>query len=146
MDAKALDEDTNSDPVHSGSDLLSVPEAAKLLRVSPSTVWRWIDRGIVPAYRVGPKRVFIKREDVGAVPEQRSSPEPIRRKMTKAEQTRTLDALEHLKRLRDELTAARGGEPAPSSVELIREMREERTQHLESMLELGRKRAIDRHR
>jgi excisionase family DNA binding protein len=44
--------------------LLSVPEAAARLRVSPSTVWRWIDQGLLPAYRVGRKRVYLRPADL----------------------------------------------------------------------------------
>lgn len=47
-------------------DYYSVAEAAELLGVSPSTVWRWIDAGRLPAYRVGPKNIRIARADVEA--------------------------------------------------------------------------------
>ncbi len=42
----------------------TVPEAATLLRVSRSTIWRWIEAGRLRAYRVGPRNVRIKREDL----------------------------------------------------------------------------------
>src|SRR2546425_8418154 len=45
----------------------SVAEAALVLGVSPSTVWRWIDAGKLPAYRVGPKSIRIRRADLAAV-------------------------------------------------------------------------------
>lgn len=45
-------------------DYVSVPEAAKTLHVSPSTIWRWIDRGRLPAYRVGQRRIRLKKSDV----------------------------------------------------------------------------------
>ena len=55
---------------HPGSNetgrLVSVAEAAHLLDVSESTIWRWIRAGIIPAYRVGPKRVRLRVEDVRA--------------------------------------------------------------------------------
>jgi hypothetical protein len=60
--------------------------------------------------------------------------------MTEAERRRGLAALEELRKLREEPLAASDDEPAPSSVELIREMREERTRHLMSVLESGRDR------
>ena len=45
-------------------DYYTVPEAARLLRVSRSTVWRWIEAGRLRAYRVGPRNVRIKKEDL----------------------------------------------------------------------------------
>lgn len=45
-------------------DLVSVREAAGLLRVSESTVWRWINTGAMPSYRVGRKRVYLRRADL----------------------------------------------------------------------------------
>ena len=44
----------------------TVPQAAALLQVSPSTVWRWIQSGKLPAYRAGPKNIRIKKEDLAA--------------------------------------------------------------------------------
>jgi excisionase family DNA binding protein len=44
--------------------VLSVAEAAVLLGVSRSTVWRWIKSGKLPAYRVGHKTIRIKRADL----------------------------------------------------------------------------------
>jgi excisionase family DNA binding protein len=46
---------------------LSVPEAASKLGVSPSTVWRWIDNRILPAERVGPRKIRIREADLGLV-------------------------------------------------------------------------------
>ena len=45
--------------------LLSVSEAARTLGVSPSTIWRWIEAGKLPAYRIGPKKIRITKEDLG---------------------------------------------------------------------------------
>ncbi|MCC7352109.1 MAG: helix-turn-helix domain-containing protein [Anaerolineae bacterium] len=45
----------------------TVPEAAEMLEVSPSTVWRWIEAGRLPAQRVGPKNIRIRKEDLAAV-------------------------------------------------------------------------------
>lgn len=39
----------------------TVQEAAKLLKVSPSTVWRWIDAGRLRAHRVGARGIRIDR-------------------------------------------------------------------------------------
>ena len=45
----------------------TVPQAARLLRVSPSTIWRWIDAEKLSAYRVGPRAIRIKQEDLDAM-------------------------------------------------------------------------------
>ena len=47
-----------SDPlVESNTDrLLLVSEVAELLRVHPTTVKKWADKGLLPCYRLGPRR------------------------------------------------------------------------------------------
>jgi excisionase family DNA binding protein len=45
----------------------TVAEAALILHVSSSTVWRWIDSGILPAFRLGPKNIRIRKADLEAV-------------------------------------------------------------------------------
>jgi excisionase family DNA binding protein len=45
-------------------DYVSVAEAATLLKVDRSTVRRWIDRGRLPAYRVGQRYIRLKRSDL----------------------------------------------------------------------------------
>lgn len=49
------------------SQFYSVSAAARILDVSPSTVWRWIEGDKLPAYRVGPKKIRIKKEDLEAI-------------------------------------------------------------------------------
>ena len=49
------------------ADLLTVPEAAAALKVSPVTVSRWLRQGRLPAYRLGPRAVRIRRADLAAV-------------------------------------------------------------------------------
>src|SRR6266581_3385304 len=48
-------------------EFVSVAEAARRLRVSPSTVWRWIEADKLTAYRVGPKTIRIRRDDLEAL-------------------------------------------------------------------------------
>jgi excisionase family DNA binding protein len=48
-------------------DLLSTQEAAALLGVAAVTVNRWIRIGTLPAVRVGPRLVRVRREDLGAL-------------------------------------------------------------------------------
>ena len=53
--------------IASDNDLLTVPEAATVLKVSPVTVSRWLRQGRLPAYRLGPRAVRIRRSDLTAV-------------------------------------------------------------------------------
>ena len=46
------------------SPFYTVSEAARLLEVSPVTIWRWIESGRLPAYRLGPKNIRIRKEDL----------------------------------------------------------------------------------
>ncbi len=45
----------------------TVAEAAAVLDVSPSTVWRWIKANKLPAYRVGERSIRVKREDLARI-------------------------------------------------------------------------------
>jgi len=45
----------------------TVAEAARFLDVSPVTVWRWIEARKLEAYRVGPRQIRIREEDLLAV-------------------------------------------------------------------------------
>ena len=61
-DAPAFEEPRMANPLP--DDLLTVPETAELLKVSAVTVSRWLKQGRLPAYRVGPRAVRIRRADV----------------------------------------------------------------------------------
>ena len=125
-------------------DFYSVSQAAKLLGVSPSTVWRWIQSDRLPAYRVGPKNIRIKRQDLEKVVQPaRSAGKAVSMKelgpvgspltvrpLTEAERQRGFQALREAKQLRARILARRGGKPLSSSWELIREARDERAQQL----------------
>jgi excisionase family DNA binding protein len=54
----------------------TVAEAANQLDVSPATVWRWIEAQILPAYRIGPRRIRIRKEDLAQVIQRRQKLEP----------------------------------------------------------------------
>jgi excisionase family DNA binding protein len=65
----------------------TVPEAALLLQVSQATVWRWIEAGKLPAYRVGPRRIRIQKQDLITVIQ------PVQRRevaVVKEEEVRTI--------------------------------------------------------
>src|SRR3989304_2296808 len=47
--------------------LLTIADAARLLKVSVVTVKRWLKQGRLHAYRVGPRSIRIKREDLNAL-------------------------------------------------------------------------------
>lgn len=53
-------------------DYYTVAEAAKILNVSHSTVWRWIKAGKLPAYRAGGRNLRVRPTDLESLKE----PEP----------------------------------------------------------------------
>src|SRR5919197_3358462 len=46
------------------SDLLTVKEAASLLKVSPVTIKRYLKSGLLRAFHIGPRAIRIRREDL----------------------------------------------------------------------------------
>jgi excisionase family DNA binding protein len=46
------------------ADLLTIAEAAKLLKVSPAPLHRWLKDGRLRAYNVGPRAVRVHRADL----------------------------------------------------------------------------------
>lgn len=122
-------------------EYLTVAEAANLVRVSPSTIRRWIREGNLPAYRLGPRRVGLKRDDLSSLimpvrlvsepVHDESGPKRIKhRKLTPEEVQRGLEALERAQRHAKEMLARRNGVPFSDSVEIIHAMREERDRQL----------------
>lgn len=121
----------------------NVREAARYLGVNRSTVWRWIEAGRLTAYRVGPKAIRIKREDLDrvVVPSRSGSGAPVEPVAAapvggptvvplpnQALVQRRLQALARGRALRDATRTRRGGARLSPSWELIREAREERSQ------------------
>jgi excisionase family DNA binding protein len=118
-------------------DLLTLTEAATLLKVSVVTLRRWIKQGRLPAYHVGPRKVRIRRsdlahaftptsqEEVSAVPESITV-----RPLTDAEVAAQRQAIEESQAFIERLRAKRGGKPLDSSAPLIRRAREERSKQL----------------
>jgi excisionase family DNA binding protein len=119
---------------------LTIAQAAVQLSVHPSTIRRWIDRGRLPAYRLGEKRIGVRPSDLARLVSPRppgqghggdmaQSKRPVVPRLTKAEQRRGLQALAELERLSAAI-AARHGKLTPESWELINQSREERTRAL----------------
>jgi excisionase family DNA binding protein len=117
-----------------------VGQAAAHFSVHPSTIRRWIDRGRLPAYRLGEKRIGVRPSDLARL----VTPRPARldhgRRMgqpersaipplTKQQQRRGLQALAELERLSAAI-AARHGTLTPESWELLNQSRDERTRDL----------------
>jgi excisionase family DNA binding protein len=118
-------------------EMKSVHEAANLLRVSESTVWRYAAQDILPAYRVGKKRVMFRRSDLeGLLSRLRRRKQPVAanddlRLVPMFEGARSaVDAMTRAKEVRDRILARRGGIPVSDSWEDINEAREERTADL----------------
>jgi excisionase family DNA binding protein len=118
-------------------DLLTLTEAATLLKVSVVTLRRWIKQGRLPAYHVGPRKVRIKRsdltkaftptsqEEVSAVQESLTI-----KPLTDEEVSQGLAALKEADAVIAAIKERRGGKPISSSVPLIRRAREERSKQL----------------
>jgi excisionase family DNA binding protein len=122
-------------------EYLTVAEAATLLRVAPSTVRRWIRAGDVRAYRLGQRRIGLRRVDLdGLVRPVQPSAEHVMRmtseeqpeipRMTLEEQQRGREALERVRRLNEQILAERGGKRFSPSWEILNELRDERTRQL----------------
>ncbi len=121
-------------------DSVTVAQAAKQLGVSQQTIWRWIEQGKLPAYRVGEKRVRIKNADLGRVitpvvhGEKGAGMAQTERlalgPLTAAERKQGLRAIEQAQRLQAEMLAQRKGKLFGSSNEVLDELRDERTRSL----------------
>ncbi len=123
-------------------EYLTVAEAASLFKVSQSTIWRWINQGELPAYRVGQRRIRLKTGELARLitpaRQGREKGEPMGQKeqltlgpLTSKEQKQMQAAIEGAKRLQAELLTRRSGKPFPSSADIINRVREERTRDLQ---------------
>jgi excisionase family DNA binding protein len=118
-------------------ELKSAKEAAGFLRISESTVWRYAAQDILPAYRVGKKRVMFRRGDLEALLSRlRRRKEPMAAKenlrmIPMSEGARAgMDVLVRARALQAEILARRGGVPVSDSWEDINAAREERSSDL----------------
>jgi excisionase family DNA binding protein len=121
-------------------DYLTVAEAATRLRVAPSTIRRWIRQGDLPAYRLGRRRVGLKRGDLERLVTpvtpadytnqmSRITTTEVRR-FTDEERQRGLELMDELERMAKAITAERGGKLFSPSWEILAEQREARTRQL----------------
>lgn len=101
----------------------TIPEAARALQVSPSTVWRWVQARGLRAYRVGPRRFRIRPEDLKRVvqPLDRERGEP---EAGRAEAWRGYDP----EQAREALRASAGALAGVDVEELTAELRAQREQ------------------
>jgi excisionase family DNA binding protein len=122
-------------------EFVTVAEAATLLRVATSTVRRWIREGDVPAYRIGRRRVALKRDDLSnlitpARPDVETSDKVVGdqkwepRRLTPEEQQQALEIMDRIQQRAKEIQARRGGKLFPPSWITINEQRDERTRQL----------------
>lgn len=122
-------------------EYLTVTEAAALMRVAPSTIRRWIREGNLPAYRLGHRRVGLRRDDLASlitpvrkgmprVSNMRGDEHPPIGKLTPEERQRALETMDELEREAKAITEARGGKLFSPSWKILAELREERTRQL----------------
>ena len=123
-------------------EYVSVAEAAQLVRVHVATIRRWIEAGTLPAYRLGRRRVLVKRADLeGLITPARSVPTTGLRwsqedprtlgPLTPEEQHQALAAMEAARRLAAEIRARHGGRLFSSSDVLLNDARDQRTRDLQ---------------
>ena len=110
-----------------GAELFTVAEAAKLLKVSTTTLHRWLKQGRLHAYHVGPRAVRVHRADLAKllVPTADLRVPPL----TEAEAAAALVALKDAQALTAAIQHQRG-QPLSASWPLIRHAREERATRL----------------
>lgn len=125
------------------SESCTVTEAANLLGVSVSTVWRWVDSGKLAGFRVGPKAIRIRRQDV------HDTVRPLRRRdepttmsvvfvdaeaasgpLTKEERERGIAALASVDQLTEAILKRRKGRHLSDSSTMIRASRDERSRRI----------------
>ena len=129
-------------------DLLTKREVAELLKVSEVTIARWLKQGRLPAYRVGPRAVRVRRADVerlmapldgvGRPPSPGAGDDwkaQALRPLTEEEKAYGLRWLEEAIKLGNEISARRGGKSFDVPIEeIIRQEREKRTRQIDEAI------------
>ena len=124
-----------SDQATTATDYVTVKEAAGILRVSVSSIWRWINDGTLIAYRLGHRRVLLRRVELArAIQDARhgapgSSTEPSQ-PMPDDEAQAILALVAEAQRELDAMLAERGGRYFRPSADVLGELREERSNEL----------------
>jgi excisionase family DNA binding protein len=119
-------------------DFVTVQEAAAILRISQSTLWRWIKSGTLHGYYRGGRRVWLLRSELAqlATPIGTREAEGVdmnlfermgERRLTAAEQRQALAAVEAAERLQERLLRERGGRLFRPADEDIAKARHERS-------------------
>lgn len=123
-------------------DLVTVAEAAKLLKVSPVTIHRWMKRGLLPSCHVGPRAVRIRRSDLDNMirPAAPRTERPVSHvepytphrttPYTEEERQRMLEAMERARKLGERILKRRGGELLEEAWIIINEARDERSRQI----------------
>lgn len=117
---------------------ISVARAAELLKISKSTLWRWINQAELPAYRFGHRRVLIKQTDLdklftparGEVTTMKGTAPISIKPLTDTEVRRGLAAMKQADALLEVIGSRTQGKPLTDSAALIRKAREERSRQL----------------
>ncbi len=125
------------------AELLTLAEAAKLLKVSSATLYRWLKDGRLRAYHVGPRAVRVSRADLAKLLVPTTAPEepgPNEEPtistdftvppLTEVEATAALAALHAAQALTAALRRHHPGASLPASWPVIRQAREERAERL----------------
>jgi excisionase family DNA binding protein len=103
-------------------ELYTIQEAAKILRISEGTVWRWVKEGKLPAFRMGDRALRIKKEDLRLVVKRTQR----EKKAGVPSRTEQILALKEAKALQNRILSRIGG-LLPDSAEEIRTLREGET-------------------
>ena len=111
-------------------ELLTVKEAAALLKISTVTVRRWLKQGRLVGYRVGARSIRLRRRDVEALLEPRKTEATDTRELpprTDEEMAQSKEAIRRIDELRERISQERGGKLMPSAVDLIHAERNKRS-------------------
>ncbi|MBI2865236.1 MAG: helix-turn-helix domain-containing protein [Chloroflexi bacterium] len=125
--------------VDPNTDLVTIDEAANLVGVSAVTIARWLKQGRLAGYRVGPRRIRIRRADLARLftllpggksndlAEEQPDPAGIVLPPLSAEEIeRRLQASREAKALREAVMERRRGEVLPPAWKLISQARRKR--------------------
>lgn len=103
-------------------DFISVKEAAGILHLHPSSIWRLIDAGTLPATRFGRRKLMIRRGDLE--PAVAAPTHSLRRReLTDSERRKTRAVLDELATIRQQIFEEHGSRLFPPSWQVLDEIR-----------------------